>query len=533
MIQKNGYFRLEWNNKDAICHLYPPVSDGLPVEIRELTSYLDSCGFSNKYNLKALKDAIDSGVESAVSVGSGDGIELSEAMGDYISADKMTFSARFYPPSIGGKHMNAGDIIGYFKSNGIKVGIDQEAISEFIKNPVYCTDVVFARGKEPVQGHDASIEYFFNTNLSAVPTKLEDGTVDFKNIDVIARVEKGDLLARLHPEDRGEPGFDLYGNRIPPRSVNSARLSGGRNIRFSEDRTEIYTEVTGHATLAGNQVFVSDVYEVPADVDNSTGNIDYEGSIHIKGNVRSGFEVVAKGDIIIDGSVEGALIMSEGQIIIARGINGMGHGVLQANGNIITKFIENAKVISGGFVDSGAIIHSDVTATGEVIVASHKGFITGSTVKAGTAVKANTIGSSMGAVSTIEVGMDPAKKGRFTEITTTINQLNTENNKIMPVVKNYSDILAAGKKLDAKNQEYYIKLLQVVKANQEKLAAYTAEYEKLKPEMAAGSIAKVEVKRDIFPGVSVTISDASITVKDKRSFCRLVKKGADIVFENM
>ena len=89
-------------------------------------------------------------------------------------------------------------------------------------------------------------------------------------------------------------------------------------------KTEIFSEVTGHASLVKGKVFVSSVFEVPADVDNSIGNVEYAGNVHVAGNVKGGFEVRAKGDIIVEGVVEDALLEAGGQIIVKRGIHGMG-----------------------------------------------------------------------------------------------------------------------------------------------------------------------------------------------------------------
>lgn len=58
-------------------------------------------------------------------------------------------------------------------------------------------------------------------------------------------------------------------------------------------------------------------------MDLSTGNIDFEGSVQVNGNVSSNFVIRAGGNVIISGVVEGAYIEAGGNIIIARGMNGM------------------------------------------------------------------------------------------------------------------------------------------------------------------------------------------------------------------
>ena len=72
-----------------------------------------------------------------------------------------------------------------------------------------------------------------------------------------------------------------------------------------------------------DSVFVSDVLIVE-NVDNSTGNIEYEGNVQVNGNVCTNFRVKAQGNVEVNGVVEGAYIEAGENIIIARGMNGMG-----------------------------------------------------------------------------------------------------------------------------------------------------------------------------------------------------------------
>lgn len=77
-------------------------------------------------------------------------------------------------------------------------------------------------------------------------------------------------------------------------------LKYGNNIEISEDNTTLVSLVNGHVELIEGSVFVSDVLTVE-NVDNATGNIDYEGSVQINGNVCANFQVKAKGNIEVKG----------------------------------------------------------------------------------------------------------------------------------------------------------------------------------------------------------------------------------------
>lgn len=532
MIQKNGYFKIDWKGTEGVCTIFPAVEDGIPLNLKELTSFLDVHGFA-EYDVKELKRIIDSNCGGTCSVGQGDGIAFSETIDIKISLDRMKATCRFFPGTKGANLINAKDILAALQQNGINYGVDQDAVMDFLGKRCYCTDYVMAVGTPVVHGRDARIEYFFNTNPSMKPKHNEDGSVDYRDLNMICHVGKGDLLAKLHPEDRGKPGKDITGREIPPRAVKTKRLEFGNHIRLAENATELYSEVTGHVSLVNDKVFVSDVYEVPADVDNSTGNIEYDGNVVIKGSVRGGFSVYAKGDIIIEGVVEDALIQSDKQVIIKCGIHGMQKGVVEAQGNVITKFIENAKVFSGGYIETGSIIGSDVSAAEDIIVAEQKGFISGGVIRAGGKVEAQNIGSPMGAITSIEVGIAPEKKEKYMLLQKEIASLNSNVTKITPILKSYSEVIKSGKQLDAKNLSYYKQLTQKLNQDQDEMKELEQEFHKLHQEMVASKHAKVIVKKDIHSGVTITISDISHVLKEKRSYCSFEKKDGEIIVSNL
>ena len=98
---------------------------------------------------------------------------------------------------------------------------------------------------------------------------------------------------RSFSEDLGDVGTNVMGEKLKPREVKKKKLKYGRNITVSEDKLTMISEVDGHVTLVDDKVFVSDVLTVE-NVDNSTGDIDYEGSVQVNGNVCANFTIKAK-----------------------------------------------------------------------------------------------------------------------------------------------------------------------------------------------------------------------------------------------
>jgi uncharacterized protein (DUF342 family) len=279
--------------------------------------------------------------------------------------------------------------------------------------------------------------------------------------------------------------------------------------------------------LVEGKVFVSNVLEVE-NVDNSTGNIDYEGSVRVNGNVGTNFVVKAKGNIEVKGVVEGALLEAGGNIIIARGMNGMSRGVLRAEGNVISKFIENAKVAAGGYVSTESILHSEVAAGTSISVTGRRGFITGGRVSAASLIQVKTLGSSMGADTVVEVGIDPGLKQKAQQLQKQIADNNKMIAQIHPVLSAMTQKLAQGVKLKPEQIKSLQEMLQKENQLKEAVERDTAEYESLQALMDESTAAKIEVSGEVFPGTRICISDVSMVVKNSMSYCRFTKERGDV-----
>ena len=501
--------------------------------IRDRTSYLEGKGYA-VLDARELNTALTArGEPREVFLGMWNGIDESEQMEVTISIDKMLVFCRFYPPSNNGRLMTEDEILRDLEFHKVSVGISREEIQKFLKERHYCTNYIMAKGVPPINGKDAKIEYFFNTNHNLKPKKNEDGSVNYHELNTISRVEKGQVLAKLHREVPGRPGKDVFGGDIQARQEKTMKLEFGNNITLSEDMTEIYSGVTGHASLVNGKVFVEDVFEVPADVDTSTGNIVYDGNVTIKGNVKSGFSVTAKGDIVIEGVVEAAFLNAGGQIIVKRGIHGMGKGRVQAKDNIITKFIENATVISGGYIETESILHSQVSAGNDIRVGGKKGFVNGGVIRAGNLVEAQTIGSSMGTLTRIEVGVDPEIKERYGELQKSIIQVSKELEQLRPILVNFNEKMQKKEPLSVERVQQVQSVARSFKEKQQVLNAQRKELKDIHEQIQMSHNAKIKVKGSIYPGVSVNISEVSMNIKSERAFSKFIKEHGEIVVRSL
>lgn len=527
---KNGYFQLVCGTLGTELKVFAPAEGGAVVNIREIMEYL------NKNQIPFDTPALSKGLQKAeisgqpvytFTLNQEECREVNESYSLFASEDRMSVTARFYPASEKGESLRPQELIRDLTFKRITYGVRRDEIFSFLSDVRYCTDLLVAQGKTPRNGSDARIEYYFQTDKKAKPTLKEDGSVDFFHLNTINHCHKGDILARLYPEDRGEAGSTVYREKIPPREVKAGILHYGRNISISEDKTVLTAETDGHVMLVDNSVFVSDVLEVE-NVDTSTGNLDYEGSVRVNGNVCANFEVRAQGNIEVVGIVEGARLYAGGNIIIARGMNGMGRGELRADGNIVAKFLENARVSAGGSVSTESILHSRVTAETQIVVTGKRGFITGGRVCATSLIQVKTLGSPMGTDTLAEVGMDPVRKARLQELQKQVAESSKMIAQIHPVLTALSKKIAQGVRLRPDQFKGLQEMVQQEKQLQEIIAKSNEELTDLQAALQESRGARVEVSGEVYAGTKICISDVSLVVKESMRHCKFKKEQGDV-----
>lgn len=284
------------------------------------------------------------------------------------------------------------DILDYLSGEKIVYGIQENDIKNYCIKKEYSKEVVAAIGKDSIRGEDAQL--IFNFDVSEEKKFIEDdnGTIDFRNLNNVKNVAKDTVLCHIIPAKDGVDGIDVYGELIKFKPGRNVTFNYGSNTYISKDGLQLLASTDGCVEYKNDRVFVESIYKVN-NVDNTTGNIDFVGNVLINGDVKAGFTVKAKGDIKIRGMVEGAYIESEGEIVISKGMNGMGKGTIYAKGNITSKYIENASIESEKNVFAEVLINSDVKAGDSIILRGSNAAIIGGNSQAENLIYAKTVGS--------------------------------------------------------------------------------------------------------------------------------------------
>lgn len=525
MKYKNSFFRVRIKEDGTYLDVFPPIGDGKALDIQEIVDFLDKKGMP-EFSVNALNKTLALLKDKPLQIKISDEMfeSFDESAKIIVSKDKMIAYIRFYPPSTGGKIMTEREIRAELEREKITYGILKPVIEKLKNGRQYCTNIPIAKGVYPLPAKDTVIEYLFNIKPLARPKVLEDGSVDFHALNLFSTVKKGDVLAKLTPHDSGKPGMNIFGKSIPQNRPKVKKLKYGRNITLSEDGTQITSDVDGNVTLADGTVFVSDTYKVAADVDASTGDIEYEGNVMIPGTVRTGFTVRAKGDIEVNGVVEGATLIAGGNIVIKRGVQGMGKGKLEAGGDICAQFFESANVSSSGDIIAGSILHSNICSGGKIIISGRKGFIVGGEIICESYVEANSIGNRMETQTLIKVGVKPELYEQTKQLVPRVMELKAAIEETTSYLNVYKEKLKRGIKLTPENVKQIKTYTEHVEEMKKEFREKNDTLQELRTEISNGKKGSVKVLGNAYRGVMIFISSLSYAVKDeeKHSLYKIV-----------
>lgn len=409
-----------------------------------------------------------------------------------------------------------GEILTMLKAEGIVHGVEEDRIIALVQNinltqfPVAHERI--ARGTPAKAGVDAKIVYHFKLDRELRLVEDEDGNIDYKELGLINNVCKGDLLAEKIPLVLPESGMDIYGNEIKGASAKDTGLVAGNNVRMSEDRMSCYAELDGQVFLKRMMIQVSPIYEVPHDVDLTTGNITFNGSVVVYGSVLSGFAIKAKDNVTIFGVVESANIVAGGNIFIKRGIKGGEKAVIQCKGDLTVKFIESAKVeCHGNLLVETSIINADVTCFSKVNLDRGKGQIVGGHVRGIMGIACVEAGSKLGVQTRLTTGDKFIVKERIDETNALLDEKNTERAKVNEFLSKLMEI--------ADNNE--VRKEQISQASEQKssldkeIMELESKRDKLSMLYSTDTMSRIRVSSICHANVQVTVGHSNMTVQNE------------------
>lgn len=445
-----------------------------------------------------------------------------------VSTNKMEAYLKMSPP-MNGTQISRQDIEKALQEKNVVYGIKGDVIDKALKMQVVSEPLVVARGLEPVDGQNATIEYKLNSEIfRGKPTEMVDGRVDFYNLNLIHNVEQGEVLAIKIPAGQGSPGSTVTGQELPAKAGKDVQFSLGKNVELSEDNTKVLAAAKGHVILTGNKIAISNVYEVNGDVDFNTGNIAFSGTVVVKGSVREGFTVVADGDVEVMNTIADGVVECTGSLKVKNGIVGRTKSKIKAGGTVATRFIENSTVESGGDVVVGeAIMHSKVVARKSVVVGG-KGVIVGGLIRAGEEITCKIVGSHLATLTELEAGINPELRQELIRLGNLKQAKEQDFEKAEKAVKLLSQLKRAQGELPPDKMAVLLRVNKIQAQLTTELEELKQNIENIEYQIKQSERGRIMVEGVIHSGVKVTIGSANIHLHDDYKFACLTKVGEEI-----
>lgn len=395
------------------------------------------------------------------------------------------------------KNASSDVIMEELKRQGVTKGIDKEAIEQTLRQVAENKQMKIASGRPAEDGKDGWYEYFFRTEVVRTPKHLEDGSVDYQNIEWFETVKENQKLAYYHKAGSGTFGYTVTGMILKPHKGKELPMLRGSGYILEDDGQTYRSAMNGRIELRDGQLIVSRMFEFD-EITMATGNVDVDGNVHIKGHVGSKTVIRATGDIVIDGFVESAVIESGGNIVLRNGVNAANQGLIHAKEKIVGRFFETAIVQCDGDIHADYSMDSQISAKGKIVFSGSKGILIGGRVEAQKGLSAYSIGNSSGSLTTIQFGTSRETRKLSKEQEEHMAELKKEINIF---TKSYEEFQKKYAPEVLNGMDLYLKLENAIYTKEKEFKQLRKEHDLLRKEIKESDLAEVRVRGYLYEGV--------------------------------
>ncbi len=445
-----------------------------------------------------------------------------------VSNDRLFAYADFRDPPLKNEDIKftGKDLLELLGKSNLRQGLisEEEANQLILSWMTSMNHVKVAEGISPTSSIDDALEFLFEKEVLAAPMQKTDGSVDYRELGILKMINANERLAMIKRGASGKPGIDVYGNEIPIKPPKQLRLPKGKFTYESSDGIFLLAEISGQIIYVSDQkISVSPVFHVKEDVDFSTGNINFNGSVVVHGNVNAGFRVVAEGNIEVMGIVEAADLKAGGDIIIRGGIQGSTTTRITAIGTIRALYLQNSVVYAGGDVIVSDSIMNSVVQADEVRVIGKRGLLVGGLAKVKKGLFARVLGSNMGAKTRIEMTY-------FKQLEESIHQLEVEQAQKKQALAKIEEILSKLEQLESmrkiltpEQMENKLRLIETQSVEKERLQAINLDYQEKLAEWESTITPVVEIGTIAYPGVIIFTGNDTLELDEILRSGRIVQ----------
>ncbi len=439
---------------------------------------------------------------------------------DYImiTADKMACFMHL-PLRNDGISYTVDAIVAFLTKIKIKKGVDKDAIKKMIAKNEPGEKFLVACGKEHVNGVDGYYEFFFDTEHKNEFKYNKDGSLDFNNADMIQQIKVGDKIAIYHKASKGQNGYNIFGDIMPATNGKEIPILKGDGFMIMNDRVTYVAKVSGAIEMSDGIISIQKIMIVP-EVKITDRKINYDGFVYVQGDVKSGSEIVATGDIIIGGHMESSTLTSGGNVIIAGGATCPIRGGITATGNITAKFFEGV-TIKGKEISANYFINCNVEARGFIKTFGRQGVIYGGTCHSVAGLESANVGNKTGARTIITLG---ASQELISEFSRVQKDLSREKENLNALLKEKERLQEIGSG-DLRIMQWKIKINAAAGIKEQAIKTLMERKDALDAEIKRAGESQAVITEMIYTNTILIIDGIGYkVVEDRRAYGKLVFK---------
>jgi uncharacterized protein (DUF342 family) len=443
-----------------------------------------------------------------------------------IEKDEMSATAEI-STALGGKHLTAKAILNSAQQSGVSKGFTKEQLLKLAhqaaKEPAgSIVKGEIAHGKDAINGKDSKIKLLVQSAQDRIlrPKERDDGSVDMRDLGDIICVKVGDPLAKKIPLTDGTKGFTVTGTPLAPVAGEDVILQAGEGTTISPKNDQVLVStLVGLPRIIDNGMEVDSVYRIK-NVDVSTGNIKFEGSVIIDGDICEGMKVTSTGDITIGGFVESATLEAGGDITIGSGIIGRKQDVeemsiddiqmsvcIRAKGKVFAKYCQYAEISCHSLRIENQMMHSIIDVEETLWLGTDEkanGKLIAGYIQAGQSVHAGIVGATAGSTTIVNFSKKVnVMKEQLEDIEVRLKVESDKSTELQVAVKKLKKLPS-----DKVNPEMLSKLISTYKFHTNRMGEILNEKEafeeKLQTYMAS---VYVEATEKLYHGVQLIVGD--------------------------
>ena len=521
--------------------VFQPAADVSAPDLVQLNSALQKNAYTNLHlNEAALTDFVAkaqvTSTEFSMLIGMRSDASIELEVADNLMTAHLTLLRAY-----GGQTMQVSDVLEALQQKGIIYGILTDQISSAVMAGE-CDRLLIANGQRMEAGTPGYFDNLLQKKEQQMLLADENAVVRYSDLSHLLLVQKGDHLLRRIPPLPSSDGTNIKGQIVVapmvPR-VEFADITPGAE-RDPNDPNLLVAACAGQPVITRNGALVNAVLEVD-NVSLKTGNITFDGTIRVKGDIEAGMHVKVSGDVIVLGMVETAEIIAGGNVAIKGGVIGRANlkpGVhalpadaarIECSGSVQAMFIENVRIKVGDsiLVDAHAR-NCELIARNQIIVGkpgTKNSHLAGGVAQATQLVKVLNLGTGNGFKTLVQVGSDPDLVQEMAIKDTLLQRKMNELDQTLKLAAHFKqnpqkNVGGIGDKIESTRKQQAIDVFALIEEKKE----LTAKFELTQQ-------AQIEVAESIYEGVEIRIGKHVLKINDQRGAGVIHLVGEQIAFD--